>query len=90
MLDWGLVTSVGDWVWSSYRAHVGKAATPDWLDSAGLHGHLLGHTVASAADTRRACAKYAALVKENQAQDSTFWRDALRDQVYLGDEKFVQ
>jgi putative transposase len=86
----GLVASVGDWDWSSYRAHVGRVATPLWLDSAGLHGYLLGHPVASAADTRRACERYAALVEESQAQDSTFWRDALQSQMYLGDEAFVQ
>ena len=27
----GLVESAGDWVWSSYRAIMGKAAIPDWL-----------------------------------------------------------
>lgn len=86
----GLVASVGDWVWSSYGAHVGEVVTPPWLDSAGLHGYLLGHSVASEGDTRRARARYAALVQESQAQDATFWRDALQNQVYLGDENFVQ
>ena len=27
--------------WSSYRAHVEKAPRPTWLDTIGLHGHLL-------------------------------------------------
>jgi len=37
----GLVAEPGDWPWSSYRAHVGDAATPPWLDTDGLHGYLL-------------------------------------------------
>jgi putative transposase len=86
----GLVKAVGDWPWSSYRAHVGQAVTPPWLDSAGLHGYLLGHSVVTAADARRACGLYAALVEQHQAQDATFWRDALQSQVYLGDENFVR
>lgn len=86
----GLVASAGEWPWSSYAAHVGRAATPLWLDTAGLHGYLLGHSVTSAADSRRACARYAELVEQSQAQDATFWRDALQGQVYLGDENFVQ
>ena len=85
----GLVGDAGEWPWSSYRAHVGQAATPPWLDTVGLHGYLLGHSVTSAADTRRACARYAELVAQSQAQDTTFWRDALKNQVYLGDENFV-
>ncbi len=48
------------------------------------------HPVASAADTRHACARYAALVENSQARDATFWRDALQNEVYLGDENFVQ
>jgi putative transposase len=64
--------------------------TPPWLDSAGLHGYLLGHSVVTAADTRRACGRYAALLEQNQANDAKFWRDALQSQVYLGDENLVQ
>ncbi|MCX6016397.1 MAG: transposase, partial [Chloroflexales bacterium] len=86
----GLVASAGEWPWSSYQAHVGQAATPPWLDTVGLHGYLLGHSVTSAADTRFACARYAGLVEQSQAQDTTFWRDGLQSQVYLGDENFVQ
>ena len=69
---------------------MGQAATPPWLDSAGLHGYLLGHSVVSVVDTRRAGRRYAELVEQGQAQDATFWRDALQSQVYLGDENFVQ
>lgn len=86
----GLVDSAGDWPWSSYRAHVGQVVTPPWLDSMGLHSYLLGHSVVTAADTRRACRRYAELVTQAQPQDATFWRDALQSQVYLGNENFVQ
>ena len=64
--------------------------TPDWLDSAGLHGHLLGHTPAGAQDRLRAARRYAALVSEPHAHDASFWKDALRAQVFLGDEAFVE
>ncbi|MFO1321482.1 MAG: transposase [Burkholderiales bacterium] len=37
-----LVPHAGAWEWSSYRAHVGEAPTPVWLDTDGLHGYLLG------------------------------------------------
>lgn len=72
------------------RTHVGQVASPIWQDTAGLQGHLLGQPAACTADTRRTGALYAALVKESQAQDTTFWRDSLQSQVYLGDENFVQ
>ena len=58
-----LVAVPGAWAWSSYAAHVGAAPTPAWLDSDGLHGHLLGHAPRGPADRRRAAAKYAALVQ---------------------------
>lgn len=32
----GLVTAPGDWAWSSYHAHVGRADAPPWLDTAAL------------------------------------------------------
>ena len=56
-----MVEAANDWQWSSYRAHVGAAPTPPWLDCAGLHGWLLGHDVRCAADRRRATERYAAL-----------------------------
>jgi REP element-mobilizing transposase RayT len=50
------------WPWSSYRAHVGLAEAPQWLDVEGLHGYVLGCPVTSAADHRRAANRYAELV----------------------------
>ncbi len=37
-----MVREPGAWSWSSYRAHVGDAPIPEWLDTPGLHGYLLG------------------------------------------------
>lgn len=83
----GLVTSAGDWPWSSYRAHVLRAPTPGWLDSDGLHGYLLGRPARSAADRGAAAGRYAAMVE--RAFNATLWDDGLRQQVFLGDEAFV-
>jgi REP element-mobilizing transposase RayT/DNA-directed RNA polymerase specialized sigma24 family protein len=76
------------WAWSSYRAHTGKAIAPEWLDTEGLHGYLLGHPVRSAADRRRAADRYARLVAS--VPDASLWDSALRQQIYLGDEAFVE
>ena len=85
-----LVAAAADWPWSSYRAHVCQSPTPDWLDSDGLHRHLLGKSVASAQDRRRAARSYAELVANVQQNDASFWQEALRGQVFLGDEAFVE
>ena len=84
----GLVRTAGDWPWSSHRAHVLHDETPPWLDTHGLHGYLLGHAPRTAAESRRAAARYAALVAEGS--EPALWSTALRQQVYLGDEAFVE
>jgi len=71
------------WRWASYRAHVGLAAAPDWLDVDGLHGYVLGRPATSAADHRRAASRYVELVAA--AGDAPLWDGALRQQIYLGD-----
>ena len=76
------------WAWSSYRAHVGQTVAPEWLDTEGLHGYLLGRGVRSAADRRRAAGRYAQLVAS--VPDASLWDSALRQQIYLGDEAFVE
>jgi REP element-mobilizing transposase RayT len=86
----GMVVVAGAWPWSSYRAHAGAAPTPNWLDSDGLHGHLLGHSPAGARDRLRAARRYAALVSEPHTTDASFWQDALRAQVFLGEQAFVE
>ena len=76
------------WPWSSYLAHVNRVEPPDWLDTAGLHGYLLGHAPEGPEDQRRAAARYVELVAAGR--DVRLWDDALRQQIYLGDESFVE
>ena len=83
-----MVRKPGAWAWSSYRAHVGQAMAPDWLDTEGLHGYLLGRPARSSADRRRAADRYARLVAS--VSDASLWDSALRQQIYLGDEAFVE
>jgi hypothetical protein len=83
-----IVAAAADWPWSSYRAHVGPSPTPQWLDSDGLHGYLLERPAATAADRRRAGAVYAKMVAE--VSDESLWASGLRQQVFLGDEMFVE
>ena len=86
----GLASAPADWPWSSYRAHVGKTAGPAWLDCAGLHGYLLGRAPSGAADRQRAARLYAASVDQNSASDAQLWVSGMRQQVFLGDEAFVE
>lgn len=86
----GMVADAREWRWSSVRAHLGLAPTPPWLDSDGLHGYLLGRPVDGARARHRAIQLYAAMVEQTSEDDAHFWRDALRHQVFLGDEAFVQ
>lgn len=83
-----LVSKPQAWLWSSYRAHAGLAAAPVWLDVAGLHGYVLGRAARGASDRRRAGVRYAELVAS--AGDVPLWETALRQQIYLGDERFVE
>jgi putative transposase len=49
----------------------------------GLHGHLLGRPARSAADRRRAAARFAELVAKGTGEAP--WAEHLRQQIYLGD-----
>jgi putative transposase len=84
-----LVKKAQAWPWSSYRAHVGLAPTPEWLDSDGLHGYLLGRPVDGARSRQRAVAMYVELVEQAREDDASFWQDALRGQVFMGDAAFM-
>ena len=83
----GMVDAPQAWPWSSYRAHVGEAAAPEWLDTGGLYGDLLGHVANTAGDTRRAARRYAQLVAAGR--DVRLWDSGLNKQIYLGDDDFV-
>jgi putative transposase len=82
-----LVRKPQSWAWSSYRAHVGLESAPAWLDLDGLHGYLLGRAPKGAADHRTAAQRYAKFVADSPKV--SLWEGALRQQIYLGDEAFV-
>ena len=83
-----LVADPADWAWSSYQAHVGRAEVPDWLDAGLLQGLLLQRDAGSAADRRRAATLYTRLVADESVASP--WQGGLRQQVFLGDEAFVE
>lgn len=82
-----MVAAPGEWPWSSYLAHVDETMPPPWLDTAGLHGYVLGREAQSTTDRRRAAARYASLVAAGR--DEALWDQALRQQIFLGDDDFV-
>jgi REP-associated tyrosine transposase len=84
----GMVASPQDWAWSSYRALTGAKPAPPWLDVSTLHGALLGRTPGNPAEQEQAARLYADLVAT--ARDIPLWTGALRQQVYLGDDAFVE
>jgi putative transposase len=84
----GIVPSAADWAWSSYRAHTGHAEGPTWLDVPGVHAAMLGRDALTAADVNEAQGRYARWVAAGLAV--RLWDDALNQQVFLGDDAFVQ
>jgi putative transposase len=77
----GRVRSAKDWRWSSYRATAGLAPAVDWLQT----DRVLGLFGRSRPLSQR---RYREFVKQGLAQPSP-WR-ALRGQVFLGSERFLQ
>ena len=86
----GLVARPGDWTWSSCQAHLGQVPAPAWLDTLGLQGCLLGRPAVTDADFRLAALRYAELVDAANDDDASFWQQAVRAQVFMGDEAFVR
>ncbi|MFG6449405.1 transposase [Roseateles sp. BYS180W] len=82
-----MVTSAGDWAWSSFAAHTGLANAPAWLDRLGVWQTLLGREVQSPKDAALAAERYASHVAAGHAV--RLWDEALRQQIYLGDAEFV-
>ena len=77
----GLVDSPGEWPWSSYRAMVGEGPVPKWLAVDGL--------LRDFGSTRKpACLRYQRFVQDGIGRRG-LW-DGLRQQIYLGDQKFVE
>jgi len=84
----GSVKAAYRWPWSSYVAHTGRVAAPEWLDTAAVHAELLGRPIRTIADTRKAAQRYAAFVAEGKG--ATLWDSGLRGQIYLGDSHFAK
>ena len=82
-----MVAHPADWPWSSYRAHVGSQLPQAWLDTPAVHGYLLGREVSTSRDAKRAALRYEKLVE--QGKDVRLWDDALKQQIFLGDEAFI-
>lgn len=83
-----MVAAPENWAWSSYRANTGAVPAPEWLDVESLHGYLLGRRVVAPADTRAAQVAYADLA--TRSPDLSLWDGALRQQIFLGDDVFVE
>jgi len=77
----GLTTHAGDWPWSSYRAMVGLAPAPVWLETDWVLAQF-GHERAWAQQ------RFADFVAEGIGQPPVW--DGLRHQVFLGDDVFVE
>lgn len=76
-----MVAEAGDWPWSSYRAMVGQAPVPAWLETdwvLGEFGEARPHAQAG----------YADFVRQGVGQPS-IW-EGLRNQVFLGSEAFAE
>ncbi len=77
----GMVRSVKNWPWSSYRATEGQVQAPSFLTTEWI---LAGFGRRKSA----AIAKYKAFVSQGKGLPSPWSR--LRNQVYLGGEQFVE
>ena len=77
-----MVKRPGAYAWSSYRALVGMADMAPWLNPQPLYAQL-----APGKNPAKAAAQYADFVA--QGQGVNLWDDALKQQIYLGDDAFV-
>ncbi|MBL8519542.1 MAG: transposase [Betaproteobacteria bacterium] len=82
------VRDPGNWPWSSYRAHAGKAQAPEWLDTDAVHGYLLARDPQGAVDRRRAAQRYVSHVAAGKGVK--LWDEALKHQIFLGEDRFVE
>ena len=76
-----MVRAAKDWPWSSYRATADSAEAPAWLYTDWLLS-------AFAARRREAVQRYREFVAQGKGQPSP-WQQ-LKNQIYLGDDKFVE
>ncbi len=76
----GMVKDTEDWPWSSYQSMIGKSAKPGWLETDWL-------LACFGKQRKRAIAKYIDFVRAGIGLPP-IW-EALKNQVYLGDESFI-
>ena len=76
-----MVHDVADWPWSSYAAMVGRESPPKWLRTESLLRQF-------GSDHPTAIANYANFVRAG-TESASPW-DALKGQIYLGCDDFVQ
>ena len=76
----GMVKDTADWPWSSYQSMIGKSATPEWLETDWL-------LACFGKQRKRAIVKYIDFVRAGIGLPP-IW-EALKNQVYLGDESFI-
>lgn len=77
----GMAQSAEAWRWSSYRATAGVVAPPPWLSCDAV-------LAAISTDRNQAMAAYRRFVAQGAGNPSP-WLD-LKNQIYLGDERFVE
>jgi hypothetical protein len=76
----GMVKSIGDWKWSSYRAMIGEKPAEDWLETDWILGQF-------GKQRKPVIKKYINFVREGIGLPS-IW-DHTQKQVFLGTDKFV-
>jgi hypothetical protein len=77
----GMVAAPGDWSWSSSRAVVGEVPAPEWLETDAVLRAFAEERITAVAGYRR-------FVTEGIGVASP-WQ-ALKGQIYLGSEPFVE
>ncbi|MEF8731221.1 MAG: transposase [Candidatus Accumulibacter meliphilus] len=76
-----MVRTPGEWPWSSYRAMLGEADSPEWLD--------IRHILAAFGKREgQAAENYARFVADGVGQPSPWER--LKSQMFLGSDAFVE
>jgi len=77
----GMVRSAREWLWSSYRAMSDEITTPHWLTDDTILGYF-------SLPRDKAIKGYKLFVSEGKDQPSPW--SSLKNQVFLGDDEFVE
>jgi REP element-mobilizing transposase RayT len=87
----GLVPAAGAWPWSSHRANAGQAPVPPGLDCETLHALVPGTTAGSASASPVPVQAHAAWSDwVHSSPGGPLWESGLRQQIFLGDQRFVE